>query len=147
MILKGRLNECMSKEISERIDKVDVVDGSENNNGRIVAYRGPLPPAQELERYEQVAPGSADRIIRMAEEQQGHRHKIEDRTVWFMSVQSFLAPVFAFLTIIFGMALGGYLLIHGITGWGVAAMFGPLATVASVFVYQKAREPKGAEED
>ena len=30
-------------------------------------YSGPLPPAEEIEAYEHVCPGSADRIISMAE--------------------------------------------------------------------------------
>lgn len=32
-----------------------------------VAYQGPIPPASEFEKYEQVMPGSAKRIFRMAE--------------------------------------------------------------------------------
>jgi len=34
---------------------------------RISSYSGPLPPAYELDKYEQVLPGAADRIIALAE--------------------------------------------------------------------------------
>lgn len=34
---------------------------------RVSSYSGPLPPADELRRYENVLPGSADRIISLAE--------------------------------------------------------------------------------
>ena len=35
-----------------------------------VRYSGPIPPAEELARYEEVLPGSADRLISMAEREQ-----------------------------------------------------------------------------
>lgn len=35
---------------------------------------GPLPEAEELERYNAVVPGSAERIIKMAEKEQAHSH-------------------------------------------------------------------------
>lgn len=37
----------------------------------------PIPPASELKEYEHVVPGSADRIIAMAENEQRHRHRME----------------------------------------------------------------------
>lgn len=40
-------------------------------------FSGPLPPPEILNGYEQVLPGSADRIIRMAEGQASHRQAIE----------------------------------------------------------------------
>jgi hypothetical protein len=39
-------------------------------------WSGPLPPPAELERIDQVIPGGADRLLRMAEKEQTHR--IED---------------------------------------------------------------------
>ena len=37
---------------------------------------GPLPPPSELEKIDQIIPGGADRLLRMAEKEQTHR--IED---------------------------------------------------------------------
>lgn len=37
---------------------------------REVRYSGPVPPAEEFARYEEVLPGSADRLISMAEREQ-----------------------------------------------------------------------------
>ncbi len=39
-------------------------------------WSGPLPPPAELERIDQIIPGGADRLLRMAEQEQIHR--IED---------------------------------------------------------------------
>ena len=45
------------------------------------AYSGPLPPAEQIRAYEEVLPGSADRILGMAERQQAHRLELEKMTV------------------------------------------------------------------
>jgi hypothetical protein len=39
-------------------------------------WSGPLPPPAELEKIDQIIPGGADRVLRMAEKEQTHR--IED---------------------------------------------------------------------
>lgn len=46
---------------------------------RIVAkfHQGPLPAPEDLHGYEMASPGSADRIITMAEKGQEHRHALE----------------------------------------------------------------------
>ena len=43
------------------------------------AYSGPIPPASELEKYEKIQQGAADRIIRMAEKQSSHRQAMETK--------------------------------------------------------------------
>jgi uncharacterized membrane protein len=36
-------------------------------------WTGPLPPPAALEQFERVIPGGAERILRMAEQEQAHR--------------------------------------------------------------------------
>jgi len=43
-------------------------------------FEGPLPPANELKRYDEVVPGLGERIVVMAEKEQDHRHSL-DRVV------------------------------------------------------------------
>ena len=40
-------------------------------------FSNSLPPADELEKYERVSPGAAERIIAMAERESSHRHELE----------------------------------------------------------------------
>lgn len=40
-------------------------------------FSGPLPPPDVLERYNQVTPEAANRIITMAEQETGHRRNME----------------------------------------------------------------------
>lgn len=48
---------------------------------RVTAYSGPLPPAEELKRYDVVLPGAADRILTMAENQSKHRINLESAVI------------------------------------------------------------------
>ena len=41
------------------------------------SYSGPLPPSVELAEYERVLPGSADRIVSMAEGYASHNQRLE----------------------------------------------------------------------
>lgn len=45
------------------------------------SFQGPLPPPSYLERYEQICPGAAERIIRCMEREQEHRHTWERRAL------------------------------------------------------------------
>src|ERR1700733_9145648 len=46
---------------------------------QVDAYAGPLPHPEHLEHFERTLPGAADRILIMAEQEQGHRHAWEMR--------------------------------------------------------------------
>lgn len=40
-------------------------------------YQGPIPPPNYLSQYENIHPGLADRIVKMAEKEQAHRQDME----------------------------------------------------------------------
>lgn len=42
---------------------------------------GPLPAPKILEEYEKICIGAADRIVKMAEEESQHRHKMEEKAL------------------------------------------------------------------
>lgn len=48
---------------------------------RIQAHRGPLPSPDTLQRYEEILPGAAERILTMAEDQAKHRQSLEQKVV------------------------------------------------------------------
>jgi uncharacterized membrane protein len=81
---------------------------------------GPLPHPDIIAGYENVLPGAADRIMRMAEQEQVHRHGIDDH---FLEVQSGLARVgqrCAVLIAITGLVVAGIL---GVANQPAAAAF------------------------
>jgi len=49
--------------------------------GQSIHYSGPMPLPEHLKGYEDVLPGSAERILKMAENQSAHRISIENKVV------------------------------------------------------------------
>ena len=45
------------------------------------SFVGPIPPPQILDKYNQILPGAADRILKMAEKEQSHRHEMQEKLV------------------------------------------------------------------
>jgi len=64
-------------------------------NAAIAAYQSPLPPAPVLREYEEVLPGSMERILHMTEKQQIHRHKWELKELDVQLKESFIGRCFA----------------------------------------------------
>ena len=60
-------------------------------------FSGPIPPPSIIEGYERVLPGSADRIITMAEKQSEHRQRMEEKMIDSEARDGLLGVVFAFL--------------------------------------------------
>jgi uncharacterized membrane protein len=52
-----------------------------NNKQRNYKPNNILPPKYLLEEYEQIAPGSAEKIIDMVDIEQDHRHKFENKSL------------------------------------------------------------------
>lgn len=80
----------------------DIVELDQKEVKKVVAeviqseFSGPIPPPNIIEGYERVLPGSADRIIAMAEKQSTHRQKMEEKMVNSEARDSLLGVIFAF---------------------------------------------------
>lgn len=60
-------------------------------------FSGPIPHPDIIEKYERIIPGSADRIITMAEKQAAHRQAMEKKMIESESRDGLLGIIFAFL--------------------------------------------------
>jgi uncharacterized membrane protein len=100
-----------------------------------IFYSAPIPPASEFEKYESVLPGSADRILKMAEKQGSHRRSIETVVITFDSLKSLGGLIGALIIVVIAMFIGLYLIMHDKPIAGFAAMLTPLAVVAGAFIY------------
>lgn len=112
---------------------------------------GPLPPPELLAGYEQVCPGGADRIIRMAEAEGEHRRRMEekmfDAQVEFMRRGYFegrLGQIFAFSIAVIFLVGGSYVAIRG-EPWA-GGLFGSvgIASIVSAFIWGRTNK-KGPE--
>jgi uncharacterized membrane protein len=63
----------------------------------MTSHRGPLPPPEQLEKYEQVCPGAARRIMDFADSEQNHRHSIERKIISNYGWESRIGAMGAFI--------------------------------------------------
>ena len=110
-------------------------------------FSGPLPPPSALAEYNNVVPGAAERIIKMAEEQGDHRRSLEKKALDTDSRNSFCGVIFAFMLGMTAIIMGGIVALRGQTLSG--AFFGGsgLAALVGAFIYgtrerRKEREAK-----
>lgn len=103
-------------------------------------FSGPIPPPDLLKAYRDVVPDGADRIIRMAEKEQSHRHSIESRIVEIRSRGELLGQIFGF-TLGLSAVVGGLWLVNsGKQVTGLSSFFSGLAVLVGVYWYE--RRPK-----
>jgi uncharacterized membrane protein len=98
-------------------------------------YAGPLPPPEILEKFEQILPGSADRILKQAESQTQHRIELEKKVVSADIIKSYLGLVFGFLIGMVGILGGIYLATLGFDVYGPILSGGSFVTLVVAFIY------------
>ena len=106
------------------------------------SFEGPLPPPAVLEGYERVLPGSAERILRMAEQQAEHRRVVfttlveadTSRARWGLWLGAVVAV--AFILAATAMVLAGQ------TVAGTIVATADLLGIVGVFVYGTRRRAR-----
>jgi uncharacterized membrane protein len=129
-------------------------------NQNVVLFRseetnGLLPPPSMLEGYERVLPGSADRLLKMAEAEQAHRQSLEaqdlthSHAIERSQVETDAKLQSRGLNFAFGLALvtilsGGVLIGLGSDGAGFALILGTVGTIAGAFFISRRFRDKPA---
>ena len=113
-----------------------------------MTFQGPLPPAIELEKYNQIVPGAAERIIAMAEKQTAHRMELEKHAVAEQLRQSARGQLFALIigvTGIIGAVIVGLIGNAWVAGTIATASLGTLAVsfITGKRQEQHSRQQKG----
>ena len=112
------------------------------------SFSGPIPPPQILADYNQIVPGSANRIIAMAEKQADHRRRLETQVI-SSDITNSRVGLFCGLAIgVGGLVAATVIAIYGNPQAGVGMGLVTLASLVSVFVYGsrlrvKERQVKG----
>lgn len=101
------------------------------------SHSGPLPDAETLIKYNSVIPNGADRIMKMAENQQNHRIGIEKKAITSQSNQSKWGQIFGLIIGLVGIGSGTYLASIGATTVGGIIAGGTVVSLVSVFVIGK----------
>jgi len=136
------------------------LQGKQQTKPQVVAmqaeFRGPLPPPDMLQRYEEIHPGTAERVLQQFERETQHRHAIEQKVIdaqleaQLAEIPAFrLGQVFAFLIAVVGLLSAAYCVSkaptagHAWAGAGIAGI--SLATLAGVFIYGRKAKPAAEE--
>ena len=90
-------------------------------------FAGPLPPPDHLREYENILPGSADRIIRMAEEQAQHRRRLEESVTNSNTKLETRGQILGFVIAMTALIGGGYIMASGQSVWGAAVAISAVA--------------------
>ena len=128
-------------------DLVDILQSlPEEKRTRVyqaLSFSGPVPPPAMYAGYEEVLPGSADRIMRMAEKEQDHRIAMDLKYVEIYAGNTHRSQKLSVVVILAGLAAAMFLGIFG----DVRASGGVLALLAILQVihriWQKASRPPG----
>lgn len=105
---------------------------------------GPLPPPITLEQYNRILPDAANRIISMAEREQEHRHKMQEKLVDAQIIDKQQQRAERRLGQIFGFSIGVVVIVAGsaTTVLGhpvVGGLFGSSGVIGLVFVFVYSR--------
>lgn len=98
-------------------------------------FSGPLPPPEVLARYDQIVPGSARRILTMAEKQAGHRQAIEKTVIHSDVVNSRVGLVFGLVSGLGGLVAATIISLYGNPTTGGVIGFTTIASMVAAFVY------------
>lgn len=139
--------------VAENSEIVKSTENKMENSGKLVGvsahFSGPLPHPAILAKYEEILPGAADRIIKMAEEQSKHRQFLENKVISSGVINSKLGLIFGLIIglagIIASVILGiyGQPLLSGIIG------IGSIGSLVGTFIYgsQQSRKEREGRKD
>lgn len=114
---------------------------SQNANKQIAAimksefYVGPIPPAAELQKYENIQPGFADRILTMAEKQEAHRQKLETKMLDEGIKSERIGQIFGFIIFSAVLIAGFILTLLNKSVEGVITILGSAGSIIGLFIY------------
>ena len=132
----------MSKDLQNQRDSKGVMLVQHS----VESFSGPLPHPDILRKFNEIVPGSADRIIKMAEEQSSHRKDLERKVIDSNISRSKWGQILGFIIAIAGLAVSCIVAIYGNAIAGGIIGVGTLASLVSVFMYGS-RTREGEKED
>ncbi len=115
---------------------------------RIVSehFSGPLPPPEVMKRYEEILPGSAERILKMAENQSEHRMSLEKIVIPRQQKESARGQIFGFVLSFLLMVCAVYAIASGF-GWiGGMILTVTIVSIATLFIAGRRHNRKDLDE-
>lgn len=98
-------------------------------------HSGPIPPAEEMERYEACIQGGAERIFAMAEAQSATRLKLETAIVKTNNALLVRGQIFGFILGLVGILAGATVIWGGQSVAGTLLAGTSLCSLVGLFLY------------
>lgn len=100
-----------------------------------ISRSAPLPHPSELEGYERILPGAAERILAMAESQSTHRQGLEKKALSTESRNSLLGIIAALVIGVVALSIAGFCIYTGHDTAGATLGGTTLGSLVGTFVY------------
>ncbi len=97
-------------------------------------FSGPVPPPSILEQYDQVVPGSAERIIAMAEREMDHRRDVELKIISKEYTEAGRGQIFALTIGTIAIIAAGFISVTGAQWTASVIGGGGVIGLVSVFI-------------
>ena len=105
-------------------------------------YSGSIPHPRLMADWENVIPGSADRILKKFEVQSEHRIDIESRVVRAQNFKQIGGLICGFIVVMFTIGGGIYTALNGHPLLGGSLSFAGLAMIVGAFLSTQFKKPK-----
>ena len=102
---------------------------------QVQSFTGPLPHPDILKKFDEIVPGAAERIIKMAEEQSEHRRGLEKSVISSDISRSKWGQILGFFIAIGGLTASTLIAIYANAYIGGIIGFSALASLVGVFMY------------
>ncbi|MHB8371078.1 MAG: DUF2335 domain-containing protein [Leptospirales bacterium] len=127
---------------SEIVTKPELSPKNVEIRGRMQVHTGPLPDPETLRKYDDLLPGTAERIITMAEREQRHVHETVTRVHVWTLVRKQIGQFSGFLIAIGGLSVGSWLIYKGHDWAGTAIAGIGLSNLVGLFVKEHQSDNK-----
>lgn len=108
----------------------------------VTKYRGALPPADELGKYNNSFPNGAERIFNLVEGQSLDRRNAEKKIVKHDIISAYVGMFMAFFIVMTSIILGSFLIHNGKDIEGLAAVIVALVSASTIFIIGKHQSNK-----
>lgn len=98
------------------------------------SFEGPIPHPKMFKEYESILPGSADRILAMAEKQQEHRMGLEKTAVEGQVKSNLRGQIIGFIVLVLGLVLSVVFAFLGMKTFAGSFATGTIVVLVSLFV-------------
>jgi len=126
-------------------NRAPVVRTEEVNHLRVYQHQGPLPDPRTLFGYGAAGPDFPERIMRMAESEQAHRHRRDLVVIGGRLNQEKLGTSAALIVSLFGLTVAAYVTVHGFPATGAIIGGADLVALAGLFIYGRSRNERKQE--